>query len=121
MLNTRIVLAGLWVALMLTYLLGDVLRIFAGDFEKGQLSGVNASQLMWLGVAVLMLIPILMLVLTLTVKFPAIRWINIIVAIVLLVFNILGLPYDGMYDNFLLVVSFAFNGMTVWYAWNWTI
>ena len=29
--ETRIVLAGLWVALMLTYLLGDVLRIFAGD------------------------------------------------------------------------------------------
>ena len=28
--ETRVVLAGLWVALMLTYLLGDVLRILAG-------------------------------------------------------------------------------------------
>lgn len=28
--DTRIILSGLWVALMLTYLLGDVLRIFAG-------------------------------------------------------------------------------------------
>ena len=29
----KITLAGLWVALMLTYLLGDVLRIFSGDFK----------------------------------------------------------------------------------------
>ncbi len=27
--DTRIVLSGIWVATMLTYLLGDVLRIFA--------------------------------------------------------------------------------------------
>ncbi len=39
MVDTRIVLSGLWIALMLTYLLGDVLRIFAGDFEPGKLAG----------------------------------------------------------------------------------
>ena len=33
MVETRILLSGLWVALMLTYLLGDVLRIFSGDFK----------------------------------------------------------------------------------------
>ena len=42
--ETRIVLAGLWVALMLTYLLGDVLRIFAGDFTPGQIDGEPATQ-----------------------------------------------------------------------------
>jgi hypothetical protein len=31
MLDTRIILSGLWVAVMLTYLWGDVLRIFSGD------------------------------------------------------------------------------------------
>ena len=39
MVDTRIVLSGLWVALMLTYLLGDVLRIFAGDFKAGEMMG----------------------------------------------------------------------------------
>lgn len=29
--DIRIVLSFMWVALMLTYLLGDVLRIFSGD------------------------------------------------------------------------------------------
>lgn len=46
---------------------------------------------MWFGIAVLMLIPIVMVVLTLTLKYPAIRWANIIVAIFWIVFNLIGL------------------------------
>jgi len=118
--DTRITLSGLWVALMLTYLLGDVLRVFAGDFEPGKLAGgTQATQGMWLGIAVVMLIPIVMVVLTLTLKYPAIRWANIIVAIFFVVFNLFGLPYPGAYDNFLIMVSFVFNALTVWYAWKW--
>ncbi len=63
--ETRIVLSGIWVALMLTYLLGDVLRIFAGGITPGEISGKQVSQGAWLGMAVLMLIPIVMVVLTL--------------------------------------------------------
>jgi len=119
MVDTRITLSGLWVALMLTYLLGDVLRIFAGDFEPGKILGKQPTQGMWLLIAVLMLIPIVMVVLTLTLKYPAIRWANIIVAIFLVVFNLFGLPYKGAYDNFLIIVSIVFNALTVWYAWKW--
>jgi hypothetical protein len=120
--ETRIVLAGLWVALMLTYLLGDVLRIFAGDVEPGKLAGgAKATPLMWLGIAVIMLIPIVMIVLTLTIDYPAIQWLNIIVAVAVVVFNLIGLPYKGAYDNFLIVVSLGFNALTIWYAWNWVI
>jgi hypothetical protein len=25
-----------------------------------------------------------------------------------------------MYDNFLIVAGFVFNGMIIWYAWTWT-
>lgn len=117
----RLILAGLWVALMLTYLLGDVLRIFAGDFESGKLAkGFQPTQAMWVLIAAIMLIPILMLVLTLTLKYPAIRWVNIVVAILLVIFNLFGLPYPGAYDNFLIIVSFVFNALTIWFAWNWT-
>jgi hypothetical protein len=104
---------------MLTYLLGDVLRIFAGDVTLGEIEGVVPPQGAWLGIAALMLIPIVMAVLTLTLKYPAIRWANIIAAIFLVIFNIFGLPYPGAYDNFLIVVSFVFNALTVWYAWKW--
>jgi hypothetical protein len=118
--EVRIKLAALWVALMLIYLLGDVLRIFAGDFEPGRLmGGMQPTQGMWLLIAVIMLIPIVMIVLTLTLRYPAIRWVNIIVAIFLVVFNLAGLPYPGAYDNFLIVVSFGVNALTIWYAWKW--
>jgi hypothetical protein len=74
---------------------------------------------MWLLIAALMLIPIVMVVLNLTLPYPAIRWANIIVAIFFVVFNIFGLPYPGAYDNFLILVSFVFNALTAWYAWKW--
>jgi hypothetical protein len=104
---------------MLVFLLGDVLRIFAGDYTEGQLSGQDASQGTWLLIAVIMLIPIVMIVLSLLVPYPLIRWLNIVVAAAFVVFNLAGLPYPGMYDNFLIVVSFVFCGLIVWYAWAW--
>ena len=119
MAEVRIILAGLWVAVMLTYLLGDVLRVFAGDITPGELGGRKASQGMWLGIAVIMLIPIIMVVLSLTLPYPAIGWVNIVVAVLVVVFNLFGLPYVGLYDNFLIIVSFVFNASVVWYAWTW--
>ncbi len=120
MVETRIILSGLWVALMLTYLLGDVLRIFAGDFKAGEMMGAQGTQAMFFAAALLMLIPIVMVVLSLTLKYPAIRWVTIIAAIVLFGFNLVGLPtYPGAYDKFLIVVGLVFNGLTVWYAWKW--
>ena len=39
MVETRILLSGLWVALMLTYLLGDALRIFLRRLYSGGYNG----------------------------------------------------------------------------------
>ena len=117
--DTRIILSGIWIALMLTYLLGDVLRIFSGDFAKmGAMQDVTKG--MFLGIAILMVIPIVMVVLTLTLQYPAIRWVSIIVAIFWFVFNLFGLPtYPSAYDKFLIIVGLVFNVLTVWYAWKW--
>lgn len=119
MVDVRITLAGLWISVMLTYLLGDVIRVFAGDFTSGQLGDKPASQAMWLSIAAIMLVPIVMIVLTLTMPFPAIRWTSMAVAAFQIVFNILGLPYPGHYDNFLILVSMVFCGMIIWFAWSW--
>ena len=118
--TVRIYLSGLWVALMLTYLLGDVLRIFSGDFKAGEIGGMKLTQAMWLGIAVLMVIPVVMVFLSLVVNYPVISWMNIIVAIFFFGFNLIGLPtYPSAYDKFLIVVGLVFNALTVWYAWNW--
>jgi hypothetical protein len=121
MADVQIKLSALWVALMLTYLLGDVLRIFSGDFKAGEIGGMQITQGMWLGIAILMVTPILMVVLTLILPQPVDRWANIIVAIFFFIFNLVGLPtYPSAYDKFLIVVGLVFNVITVWYAWNWS-
>jgi hypothetical protein len=119
MTDVRVVLSGLWVAVMLTYLLGDVLRLMAGDVAPGEIGGRSVGQGTWLGIAMIMLIPIVMVVLSLTLPFPFVGWVNIGVAVLAVVFNLVGLPYPGLYDNFLIAVSFVFNALTAWYAWTW--
>ena len=118
--DVRIILAGIWIALMLTYLLGDVIRIFAGDFKPGKIGDVKMTQGMLMIMALLMLIPIIMTFLSLTLSYPAIRWVSIIAAGFLFVFNLAGLQtYPGAYDKFLIAVGLVFNALTVWYAWMW--
>lgn len=118
--NVRIKLSALWVCLMLTYLLGDVLRIFSGDFTAGEVSGMEMSQWLMVGMAALMLLPIVMVYLSLTLKYPAIRWVSIVVAVFLFLFNAVGLPtYPSLYDQFLIVAGLVFNALTVWSAWKW--
>ena len=118
--DVQIKLSALWVALMLTYLLGDVLRIFSGDFKAGEIGGMQVSQKMYLGMSAFMVIPIIMVFLSLTLKYPVNRWANIIVPILFFVFNLVGLPtYPSAYDKFLIIVGLMFNVLTVWYAWKW--
>ena len=116
----KIKLSALWIALMLTYLLGDVMRIFSGDFEVGEIAGMQATQGLFLGMAVLFVIPILMVFLSLTLNDPVNRWANIIVAIIFFVINLIGLPgYPSAYDKFLIIIGLLFNVLTVCYAWKW--
>ena len=117
--DVQIKLSAIWVALMLSYLLGDVLRIFSGDFKAmGGMQDVTKG--MFLGIAVFMIIPIVMIVLSLMLQNPVNRWANIIVAILFLVLNLIQVPtYPSAYDKFLLIVSLEFNVLTVWYAWKW--
>jgi len=82
-------------------------------------TGIQVSQVFLLAGITVMMMPSLMIFLSLTLKAKANRWTNIIVAIFLVVLNLFGLPYKGAYDNFLIVVSFVFNALTVWYAWKW--
>jgi hypothetical protein len=119
MADTRIILSGLWVATMLTFLWGDVLTIFAGDFESGKLAGTQPTQAMWMGIGVLMLIPIVMVVLSLTLQYPAIRWVSIVAAIFWVVFNLFALSGYPAYEKLLIIVSFVFNALVIWYAWKW--
>ncbi len=115
--DVKIVLSVLWIATMLTYLWGDVLSIITGDAKK--MFGEQVTQAMWMGIAILMLIPIVMAVLSLILNYPLNRWANIIAAIFWIGFNLLSLSGYPTYEKVLLIASMGFNALTVWYAWNW--
>ncbi len=106
----------IWVATMLCYLLGDVMRIFSGSFTPGEIDGTPVLDIMWFGMAAIMVIPIVMVVLSVILKHPVISWINIVVAIVFLVFNLAGIAGYEAFDIFLLSVSFVFNALIIYYA-----
>src|SRR5262249_26553006 len=100
--------------------LGDVLRIYSGDFKAGELGDVRIPQELYLGIAIFMAIPAVMVFLSVTLKHPVNRWANIILALLFLGINLIGLPtYPSAYDEFLIIVGLAFNLLTVWYAWKW--
>ena len=119
--DVKIILSGLWVAVMLTFLWGDVLNIFSGEVEKTFGDQSQMTQGMWLGIAVLMLIPIVMVVLSLTLNYPLNRWMNIIVAIFWFGFNLLSMQGYSTPVKSTLIASMGFNLLTVWYAWNWVV
>jgi hypothetical protein len=119
--DVQIRLSALWVALMLTYLLGDVLRFWSGDATPGQFGGLKQEMVpvALFGIAVLMLVPIVMVVASVTLTGQTLRWISVIAAVGLFLFNVVGLPtYSGLYDKFLIVVGLGWNVATAWYAWT---
>jgi hypothetical protein len=123
MLDTRIILSGLWIATMLTFLWGDVLGLISGHTGLGKIGEMSYAPThgIWVGIAALMMMPIVMVVLNLTLGHRAIRWANIIVAGFWILFNLSSLSDYPGFNKLLLAVSIVFNGLTIWYAWKWVI
>jgi hypothetical protein len=125
MVDVKIILSALWVALMFVFQQGDMLRIYSGDFKVGDATKwreAMSPETLWLVSAITMTIPVVMIILSLTLKYPVNRWANIIVAIFFLLYSLMGLlgkQYPSAYDNFLLVVAIVVNVLTIWYAWKW--
>ena len=118
--DVQLILSALWTSLMLTYLLGDVIRIFAGDFVPGEIDGEKATQSMWMMAAIIMLIPIIMISITLVLPQPINGWLSLICSAFLFLFNLAGVrSYPSYFDKFLIVVGLVFNILIVLYAWNW--
>jgi hypothetical protein len=122
MVDTRIILSALWVALMFLYQQGDVQRLYAGDFIPGEteLGELMSAETLWMISAITMTIPVVMIILSLTLPHNANRWANIIVAALFFVYTLNGVRlYPSAYDRFLLIVSLGVNALSIWYAWKW--
>ncbi len=124
--NVKIKLAGLWAAVMFLYVYGDILGIMKpGHLEeliagKG-VGGIQLTQVVLLGIAIIMAIPGVMVFLSLALKAKANRWANIILGIVYTVIMLVTmlLPGAWAYYIFLGIIEMALTVLIVWYAWKW--
>lgn len=121
MIDVKIILSALWVAVEFLYQQGDTQRIYSGDFKPGELDlgGMMSPGTLWMISAITMTIPVIMIIFSLILPRDSNRWANIIVAFFFFCYSLLGISkYPGAYDRFLLAVSMAANAMIIWYAWK---
>ncbi len=125
MLDTRIILSGLWVGVMFSSLMGDVLRFYEpGIIEQiiaGEVEGMQQTHKGLLLSAIFMVIPIGMVVLSMILNYPVNRWANIIFSIFFFGFTLMWLLVKPppTYKILLGSVGLVCNALIVWYAWKW--
>ncbi len=121
--NVKIKLSGLWVAVMLLYIYGDLFGFYKPGFMEEVIAGEvpRGSQISLVGAAILMAIPAIMVFLSLTLKAKANRWANIILGIIytgVMLFTMF-LPGVWAYYIFLGIVEVVLTVLIVWNAWKW--
>jgi len=121
MVDVKMKLSGLWVAHMLSTTYADVLRLY--DPGEVAASFPMTHELM-LGSAIIMVIPIVMIVLSLTLKDKANRLVNFIAGIFWVGYDLLMVSSTfstaaPAYEMFLGFVYLIFATPIVWYAWKW--
>ena len=123
--DVQITISALWVAVMLSSLMGDVLRFYEpGIIEQiiaGEVEGMQMTHKGLLVSAIFMVIPIVMVVLSMTLNYNANRWANIIFSIFFFGFTLIWLLVKPppAYKIFLGSVGLVFNALIVWYAYMW--
>ena len=125
--NVKAKLALLWVALMFFYIYNDIFSFYQPghvvDLVEGHLEGVQFTQTLLFGAAVLMAFPSFMVLLSLTLKARANRVVNIVVGI-LQVLVLLGTQFVGegatwFYWRFYELLEVLFFALIIWTAWKW--
>jgi hypothetical protein len=120
--NVKLKLSGLWVAAMFSWVYGDLLRIYSGDFIVGNdiAAELMSMDMLWMISAITMIVPGAMVFLSLALKANVNRWTNIVVGAFYTLYNLVGLSsYPSAYDVFLIFVSIVFTALIVWFAWKW--
>src|SRR5829696_324379 len=122
--GVRLKISALWIALLFLFAYGDVFGFFApGQIEevmRGEISGIEITQVFLFGVSVYIAIASVMVYLSLVLSPGVSRWTNMVLAIlyiVSIVASAIGEP--SAYFLFLSAVESVLLLLVVWYAWRW--
>jgi len=127
--NVKVKLALLWVALMFFYIYNDIFSLFqpghVADLVEGQLEGVQFTQPVLFGAAILMAFPSFMVLMSLILKARANRLVNMVIGI-LHVLVLIGTQFIGegetwYYWRFYELLEALFLALIIWTAWKWPV
>lgn len=120
-------LALLWTALMFFYIYNDVFSFYqpghVAQLVDGHVDGVQFTQPLLFGAAVLMALPSFMVLLSLTLKARANRLVNILVGVFHVVV-LIGTQFVGegeiwFYWRLYELLEVLFLALIIWTAWKW--
>jgi len=125
--NVKAKLALLWVALMFLYIYNDIFSMYqpghVADLFEGHLEGVQFTQTLLIGAAVLMALPSLMVLLSLVLKAKVNRIVNIVAGIfhilILIGTQFVGESDSWFYWRFNELMEALFLVLIIWIAWKW--
>ena len=122
--DVKIKLSALWAAGMLNGLMGGLLELMEpGYIEQiiaGEVEGIQITDELLLGFAILMVIPPVMVFLSLALPAKVNRWANIIFGIVFVGFGLFEIyEANSAYVVFGGIVTLVFSALVIWYAWKW--
>jgi len=122
-LGTKVLLSTLWIVVMINMLKADTLSLYIpGVLDEVAKTSASASVLipqLMLGGAIMMEISIAMIVLSRVLKYGLNRWLNIITAIITIVFVVGGRASYPHY-TFIMIVEVICLLLIIWNAWKWT-
>ena len=115
MVDVKIKLAATWISHFLLWTFGDMVSLLQKTAEP------VSNDLLLFVAAPLAVIQTFMISFSLIGKPKFVRWVNICVALVFMLFNIGYLSEGGEGWNYLLGIAYiAFNVLTIGYAWKWS-
>ena len=125
--HVKVKLALLWAALMFIYIYNDIFSMFqpghVADLAEGHMEGVQFTQTLLFGAALLMAFPSFMVLLSLILKARVNRIVNIVVGIfhivVLLGTQFVGEGETWFYWRFYELLEALFLVLIIWSAWKW--
>ncbi|MFX1318898.1 MAG: DUF6326 family protein [Promethearchaeota archaeon] len=126
--DVKIKLSILWITRLLTGFVGDIIRFLEpGKLEQiisGEIwGGIPMTNELLLLITLITVIPAVMVFPSLTLPDKANRWVNLIVGIFMvgfdLVFLITAILTVPAYEIFLGILYLVFTALIVWYAWKW--
>jgi small-conductance mechanosensitive channel len=122
--NMQMKLSAFWVALMLLYIYADIFSLFKPgvieDMSAGRMGPFPVTQGSLFAASILMVIPAVMVVLSITLKPAVNRWVNIVAGALYTLVNISNLIGEPWAFYVLFGASeIVLTCLIIWYAWTW--